>query len=98
MAFQSSEEGSLARRRARAEPWRCKELSRCDMVTRPASVSGTRARPSAPRDERSLLAATAAGGRRRLAGGLGGELLARGLATGGLACGLLGASHWVFYT
>eukprot|EP00618_Florenciella_parvula_P014003 CAMPEP_0119535604 /NCGR_PEP_ID=MMETSP1344-20130328/48610_1 /TAXON_ID=236787 /ORGANISM="Florenciella parvula, Strain CCMP2471" /LENGTH=234 /DNA_ID=CAMNT_0007577303 /DNA_START=177 /DNA_END=881 /DNA_ORIENTATION=+ len=35
----------------------------------------------------------AAGGRRRLAGGLGGELLARGLATGGLAGGLLGTGH-----
>ncbi|DBA01218.1 TPA: hypothetical protein N0F65_002353 [Lagenidium giganteum] len=35
----------------------------------------------------------AASGRRALAGGLGGELLARRFATGGLACGLLGARH-----
>ena len=35
----------------------------------------------------------AAGGRRRLARRLGGELLARGLAAGALASGLLGASH-----
>jgi hypothetical protein len=33
------------------------------------------------------------GGGSALAGGLGGELLARGLATGGLAGGLLGAGH-----
>ena len=38
----------------------------------------------------------AARGRRRLAGGLGGELLARGLASGALACGLLGAGHGGF--
>jgi hypothetical protein len=30
---------------------------------------------------------------RALAGGLGGELLARSFATGGLACGLLGTGH-----
>ena len=35
----------------------------------------------------------AAGGRGRLAGGLGGQLLAGRLATGGLAGGLLGAGH-----
>ena len=35
-----------------------------------------------------------AGGRGRLAGRLGGELLARGLASGGLPCGLLGAGHF----
>ena len=35
----------------------------------------------------------AAGGRGALAGSLGGELLARGLATGGLASGLLRARH-----
>ena len=34
-----------------------------------------------------------AGGGRALAGGLGGELLPRGLATSGLAGGLLGAGH-----
>ena len=34
-----------------------------------------------------------AGGRGRLAGGLGGQLLAGRLATGGLAGGLLGAGH-----
>lgn len=34
-----------------------------------------------------------AGRRGRLAGGLGSELLPGGLATGGLASGLLGASH-----
>ena len=34
-----------------------------------------------------------AGRRRALAGGLGGELLARGLASGGLAGGLLGSGH-----
>ena len=34
-----------------------------------------------------------AGRRRALAGGLGGELLARGLASGGLAGGLLGSCH-----
>lgn len=34
-----------------------------------------------------------AGGRRALAGGLRGKLLARSLATGGLTGGLLGASH-----
>ena len=35
-----------------------------------------------------------AGGGRRLAGRLGGELLAGGLASRGLACGLLGACHF----
>ena len=35
----------------------------------------------------------AAGGRRRLPGGLGGEGLARSLASGGLSCGLLGSGH-----
>ena len=40
----------------------------------------------------------AAGGRRRLARRLGGELLARGLAAGALASGLLGASHCVLVT
>ena len=35
----------------------------------------------------------AAGGRRRLSGGLGGEGLARSLASGGLSCGLLGSGH-----
>jgi hypothetical protein len=35
----------------------------------------------------------AAGGGRRLAGGLGGELLAGRLASGGLAGGLLGTGH-----
>jgi hypothetical protein len=39
-----------------------------------------------------LLDATGRG--RRLAGSLGSELLTRGLATGGLAGGLLGASHF----
>ncbi|CAL5387847.1 unnamed protein product [Camellia sinensis] len=34
-----------------------------------------------------------AGGRRRLPGGLGGELLPRSLASGGLTCCLLGMSH-----
>lgn len=38
-----------------------------------------------------LLDTTSRGG--RLAGSLGGELLAGGLATGGLSSGLLGASH-----
>lgn len=38
-----------------------------------------------------LLDASSGGG--GLAGGLGGELLTRGLATSGLASGLLGASH-----
>ena len=35
----------------------------------------------------------AAGGWGGLPGGFGGQLLARGLATGGLASGLLGTSH-----
>ena len=35
----------------------------------------------------------AAGGGSALAGSLGGKLLARSLATSGLSCGLLGASH-----
>ena len=38
----------------------------------------------------------AAGGRRRLARGLGGELLAGRLATGGFACGLLCTGHFGF--
>ncbi len=37
----------------------------------------------------------AAGGGSRLAGSLGGKLLTRGLATGGLAGGLLGAGHCI---
>ncbi len=36
----------------------------------------------------------AAGGRGRLAGSLGGELLARSLSSGGLASGLLGTRHF----
>ena len=36
-----------------------------------------------------------AGGGGRLAGCLGGELLAGGFASGGLACGLLGTGHFV---
>ena len=35
------------------------------------------------------------GGRGGLASGLGGQLLARSLSSGGLACGLLGTSHVV---
>ena len=38
-----------------------------------------------------------AGGGGALAGGLGGELLARGLAAGALASGLLGTSHLLVF-
>jgi hypothetical protein len=62
------------------------ELSRLLVATDLTERNGTRAVTV------RLLDTTA--GRGGLAGGLGRELLTRGLATGGLACGLLGTSHF----
>jgi len=63
------------------------ELSGLLVATNLAQGDGTRA------EAMGLLHTTSRGGLGGLASGLGGELLTRGLATSGLAGGLLGASH-----